>query len=339
MKPLLWGLALGLVACTVQPPSPQNPDGWLSVQTLEAAQVLREKVSYRSSGYKVWGQVCRPNREGLFPIVLLNHGGFEGLAQDWQGGACKALAQQGYAVLESSYRGEDNSEGEIEICLGEADDVLRMLEIGRGMPYVQPQRVAVFGGSHGGCISLRAVQKRAQAQVLVALFPPTDWATQHAFLQQQAQTSSDSLIKQASKALYQFIELRLGGPPQQSPLAYQQRSPVAFAQDLATFEGSVLLLHGVQDWVVPVSQSCDLAKQVGGFAAFRITDANQASSTPPQGCEAFGLLWQNQLPPQDSWPMGRYLVVYDRYGHGDGDQAALAIGAVIKFLLSRFPPN
>ena len=66
--------------------------------------------------------------------------------------------------MSSEYRGEGGSEGRKEVCLGEVDDVLQMLAIADVQPYVKPDRVLMWGGSHGGCVTLRAIERGAPGQ-------------------------------------------------------------------------------------------------------------------------------------------------------------------------------
>lgn len=332
----LMALVWGLVGCT--PPSPVSPNQWESVQTLyQDVFLLREKVMYRSGGLKIFGQICRPNRAGQFPIVVWNHGGFEGL-QVGDANLCQNLAFLGYVVLMSSYRGEDGSEGRIEVCQGEVDDVLQMLAIGRTMPYANPNRVAVAGGSHGGCISLRAVQKGAPAQVLIDLFGPTDWISEYQQLEQLA-TSGDSNQKRASQTLIPLLQTALGGTPAQTPQSYRVRSPIEYAASLSNWPGSMLVVHGALDWLVLPGQSCNLVKAVGGFTSFRISANNTTSTTAPAGCEAAGLTWAGGEVPRGNWGGKRYLLVYDNFGHGDGEQSNLALLDVLNYLGNKFPAN
>ncbi len=332
MMMLVWGL----VGCT--PPSPVDPNQWESVQTLyQDVFLLREKVSYRSGGLRIFGQICRPNRAGQFPIVVWNHGGFEGL-QAGDENLCQNLAFLGYLVLMSSYRGEDGSEGSIEVCQGEVDDVLEMLAIGRTMPYANPNRVAVAGGSHGGCISLRAVQRGAPAQVLIDIFGPTDWTAEYQQLEQLA-ASGDATKKQAGQTLLALLNAALGGTPVQALQNYKVRSPIEYAANLSNWPGSMLVVHGALDWLVLPNQSCNLARAVGQFTSFRIQANNTTSTTPPTGCEAAGLSWAGGEVPRGNWGGKRYLLVYDNFGHGDGEQGNLALLDALNYLGNKLPSN
>ena len=299
--------------------------------------MVREKVSYRSGGLRINGQLCHPNRTGRFPVLLWNHGGFEGL-QASDEAFCQGFANFGYTVLMSSYRGEDASEGAIEVCQGEVDDALRMLELGRGLPFASPDRVGVMGGSHGGCISLRAVQNGAPAQVLVDFYGPSDWAAEYEQIQQLI-ASNDATKQFVGKTLNAVVTKALGGTPAQVPQQYALRSPRQYAASLGNWTGAVMIVHGVQDWFVLPSQSCDLAASIGGFSSYRIDASNTVAASAPSGCEAAGLKWTGATLPRAVWSGQRYLLVYDRLAHGDGDQRDLAIADALDFLTHKLPPQ
>ena len=334
---------IGLLGCTAPvptvPPDPKNP--WeTSAVTFQDAKITVQKVSYRSNGLKVFGQVCRPNGNGPYPILVYNHGGFGGLGNDWNGDICKSYAGQGYVVMASAYRGEDGSEGRIEVCQGEVDDVLRLLEIGRALPYARSDRAAMLGFSHGGCITTRAVQRGAPVQVMIDFFGPTDWASEFAFVQQQISQTTDPGTKAAYQGLLDIVRNAVGGSPTQIPDAYAARSPAWFSSDLATFAGSVLVIHGVMDALVPVAQSCDLVKRVGGFNAYHLSTTQALLVTAPTRCEASSLLWST-ADPRGLWDGKRSLMIYDGYGHGNGDGSIpqTVLTDAIGFLAKKFPPN
>ncbi len=338
MNRWIGAIILSLSACAGTTPAQPLATPWESVQVAyQDATVVREKVSYRSGGLRINGQVCHPNRTGRFPVLLWNHGGFEGL-QAGDEAFCQVFAGFGYTVLMSSYRGENASEGGIEVCQGEVDDVLRMLELGRGLPYTNPASVAVMGGSHGGCISLRAVQRGAPAQVLVDFYGPSDWAAEYQQIQRLV-ASSDATKQFVGKALDAVVTSALGGTPAQVPQQYTLRSPRQYAASLSNWSGALLIVHGVQDWFVLPSQSCDLAANIGGFSSYRIDASNTVVASAPSGCEAAGLKWTGAALPKAVWSEQRYLLVYDRLAHGNGDQRDLAIADALDFVTHKLPPQ
>lgn len=329
-------MMLSLTACFTQATPIIDPTPWESRQVLfQDSKVIREKVSYRSSNLKIFGQVCHPNRVGTFPVLIWNHGGFDGLKEGDEK-FCEAFAGFGYTFLMSAYRGEDGSEGSVEVCQGEVDDVLKMLELGRQMPFANPDKVVVMGGSHGGCISLRAVQKGAPAQVLVEFYGPSDWVAEYEQIQQLV-GSSDSTKKYVGQFLDSVVTKALGGTPTQVPQPYKDRSAVQKVSSLKNFSGSVLILHGVNDWFVLPGQSCDLVKAIGGFSNFHINAANASDTTAPTGCTSASLTWANANVPRGKWQDKRYLMVYDQMGHGDGIQYNQALTDSLDFIFAKVP--
>lgn len=335
-RTVLVMLMLSLTACFTQATPIIDPTPWETRQVLfQSATVIREKVSYRSSNLKIFGQVCHPNRAGIFPVLIWNHGGFDGL-KDGDEKFCEAFAGFGYTFLMSSYRGEDGSEGTVEVCEGEVDDVLKMLEFGRTMSFANPDKVVVVGGSHGGCISLRAIQKGAPAQALVEFYAPTDWIAAYQQVQQLL-SSSDATKKYVGQALDSVVTKALGGIPAIVPQQYLERSAIQDVSSLGNWAGSILVLHGVQDWLVLPSQSCDLVKAVGGFTNFHLNAANTSSDVAPLGCENAGLNWSANAVPKGNWQSKRYFMVYDEMGHGDGNQYNQALTDTLDFIFAKVP--
>lgn len=295
---------------TVAPDDDQQTSGWESVAvTTDDGAVRIEKVSYRSNGLRVWGQICRPAAAGRHPVYIYTHGGFggitDGLGMTWNGGACRDLAAEGWIVVVPAYRGEDGSEGRIEVCLGEVDDVLEMTRITLAQSYSDPSRVGVVGASHGGCVMLRALQRGLPAQIGVNIFGPADWASVYRYW--EAQTSADD-------SSVEFLRDAIGGTPDEVPDAYRARSPLYFAKDLAAWPGSMLTVHGALDELVPVGDSCALTAAAGGFESYRVDASGAVVTAPPANCSS-AITW-HAGPLPATWPQRRYFVVYDVSGHG-----------------------
>jgi acetyl esterase/lipase len=340
-RPLPIVLSLLAGACgggdTPAAPTPQAATWESAVRTTETAAVVIERVAYRSGALRIVGQVCRPAAAGPHPVMVINHGGFEGLGSEWNGGMCRNVAEQlGYVVVQSSYRGEDGSEGGIEICLGEVDDVLAMLDVALAQPYADRRRVVMWGGSHGGCITTRAFQRGAPVHAAVDVFGPGDLGATFAFW--QAQIAAGSRYANVYQDLVDVTTRAAGGTPAQVPAAYAARSPARFAGDLARRAEPFLILHGVADLLVPAPESCRLAAQAGGFASWHFDAAPQvALPTAPAGCEASGLSWST-APRPAGWPGARYLLIYETAGHSfDGPGGEAMVNDLVTFLVARTP--
>jgi len=311
------------------------PPAWEAVEVLfDDGEVVTERVKYRSGSLLIDGQVCRPKAGGPYPVIVFNHGGFMGLGIAADSGNCIDSARAGFVWIGSSYRGEDASEGEIEVCLGEVDDVLAMIDVALAQPYADRDRVVMWGGSHGGCITTRAVERAAPVDAAVDVFGPADLASNYQFWVDQIEAGTGPTA--AYQELVQVVDDAIGGPPADYPDQYAARSPGNFELPAGL---PFMVTHGTVDELVPVAQSCDLVAGAGGFTAFHLDGSQAEVTSPPVGCEDAGLTWSAGPRPSPGWPGGRYLVVYDGLGHGFGGAAGNAmLGDVITFLMAKLPP-
>ena len=315
---------------------------WLGAETtLDDGQIRIEKVRYRSGSLTIAGQVCRRvNMAAPAPVMIVNHGGFDGIV-DWNGGPCASLARDhGYVVAQSSYRGEDGSDGAIEVCLGEVDDVLALTHIVLAQPYADPDQVMMYGASHGGCITLRAIERGAPVHSAVALVPPTDFAALHAFWQAGlSDPGASELERNVWTTLSEVVETAAGKPAAE-PAAYAARSPLSFATELDALAIPMLVLHGTTDYLVPGAQGCTLAAATPGFESHYVIDgAGTVSTQAPAACASAQLDWRPTAPPSN-WPGKRYFMLYEGMGHGfDGPTGQLALTHTAQFIFTKNPPR
>ena len=96
-------------------PSPAPGASFTETSTISRANgVIVERVAYLSGDLRIGGEVCRPDDNARHPVVLWNHGGFEGIGsvdRDF----CQRSARAGYVAGLSQYRGEGGSAGMIEL--------------------------------------------------------------------------------------------------------------------------------------------------------------------------------------------------------------------------------
>ncbi len=141
--------------------------------------VSLDLVAYASHGLAVGGVACYVDDGQKRPGVVHVHGGLTGLFDPEDGGTIQACfnwaALHGKTAFVPSLRGFDGSEGRTEICLGEADDVAAAAVYLRSMPATDAARIALVGGSVGGCVVLKAAPLIPNLRAVVAFVPPTDW--------------------------------------------------------------------------------------------------------------------------------------------------------------------
>jgi dipeptidyl aminopeptidase/acylaminoacyl peptidase len=294
--------------------SPAETSDWSTVEkTTVLPGVVIERVTYRSGDLNIYGQVCRPASGGRHPVLIVNHGGFAGIG-DWDrpNGNCASIAKAGWVVAESSYRGENGSDGSIEVCQGEVDDVLAMLDVVRTQSYADADRIAMVGISHGGCVTSRAVERGADIDAAVTIAGPTDWGPLVKRVQEQATNpSTQPGLKQRYRSLVDMIEKAVGGTPDEVPERYEERSPDP--KKIARFDKPYLIVHGGADETVPAKQSCALANQIGGFEAYRLNATGGVETLPPIGCDE--LTWNDAPTPVKTFDNDRYLLVYEGVDH------------------------
>lgn len=103
------------------------------------------------------GAVRKPGGDGPFPAVLYIHGGLGGSGQEaakrmLRGPVPEHFHQLGYVGFAADYRRYHFGQDEIQ-------DVLAGYRKLQNLPYVDPTRVAVIGGSHGGYLAQMLVTR------------------------------------------------------------------------------------------------------------------------------------------------------------------------------------
>jgi hypothetical protein len=321
----VWRVALSLLVVGVPvtawaawPGGPWSP----VVANPDPTRVIVEDVAYVSGNLVVFAQICRPASGAPGRVVLRQHGGFEGVGQIvWKDGVvggteelkrgwyvddfCLERAREGYVVASSAYRGQpliydatpENgvqhyamSQGSIELCRGEADDVRALLVALYAQPYVAKVNGVVpfvaWGESHGGCISERlALPAPAGMRGLVDWFGPADmtdlWRYYDTQLRPVGSPPAPSEPRETDAAHYAGsmgcpatptpadprvcamvhsrvkaqLESSTGGTPITAASAYAERS---WWNDSRLASSSVprLIIQGTHDYFVNFNQAC-----------------------------------------------------------------------------------
>jgi dipeptidyl aminopeptidase/acylaminoacyl peptidase len=291
--------------------------------TLERTNgVVVERVRYPSDGKTVEALVCRPDDPERHPLLLRNHGGFHGLANERTDGICRALARAGYVVAGSSYRGEDSSQGKVEVCLGEVSDVQRLLTFLKAKPWVDPGRVVALGASHGGCITLELALREPSLRAAVDFFGVGDWAALDVFWHGQLEGTcpgDDQTCRAQRRQLLARLEGATGGSPTEESDAFRARSPL---MRLGSVSVPLLFLHGAADVLVPLEQTCRKRSVLEAAGKAVLTWRLDAQLRPVVGPSCGGDSRHDPLPV--SWKgVSRALVIYEGQDHGFNGPAAL----------------
>ncbi|MGI9336436.1 MAG: alpha/beta hydrolase family protein, partial [Gammaproteobacteria bacterium] len=108
------------------------------------------QVAYRSGSLVLKAWLALPRRIAAEPVpgVVYLHGGFSFGKEDLFD--AYPFYQAGYAVMTPMLRAENGNPGDFELLLGEVDDAVAAVEWLAAQPFIDPQRIYVFGHSIGG---------------------------------------------------------------------------------------------------------------------------------------------------------------------------------------------
>jgi acetyl esterase/lipase len=182
-------------------------------------------------------------------IVLIHGGGWAGGDKAEFAGAVPVLQQKlpQYAIVNMNYRLANQTTNHFPTQENDVQAALQFLVDGAAK-YGISKNVVLLGASAGAHLALLQAYKYTtpvMPKAIVSFFGPTDMT---------------ELYNRQSNSYYQMgLRLLIGGTPATKPDVFLQASPIHFAgrQKIPT-----LMLHGVKDGLVPVSQSKALKEKL-----------------------------------------------------------------------------
>jgi dipeptidyl aminopeptidase/acylaminoacyl peptidase len=249
--------------------------------------------TYPSDGLKVKGLLFLPRSREKLPLVVFNHDGVSGISGEHKR-ACARLARAGYAVFAPSYRGEDGSQGRIEVAAGEVRDVLNALPLLARVSGINGTRIALMGVSHGALISVLAAARQPGVDAVIAADGVMDIYGWWRHLKQTGQLGTDALTRWV-----------YGDGPRDKPQAFSSRHALALVPKL---KAPVLILQSGEDGLVPPEQARRFKAELDKFqvpATLKIYPHCQhgslvyapslTSGAEPAGCTEAEPAWREVL--------------------------------------------
>jgi uncharacterized protein len=126
----------------------------------------RYYASYLSQGLRIYALLTVPDGEmpeGGWPGIVFNHGYIPPTVYKTTEryiAYVDNLARSGYVVFRIDYRGHDRSEGQPNGAYGDpgyTHDVMNAVTSLKNSPYVNPEKIGMWGHSMGGYLTLRAM--------------------------------------------------------------------------------------------------------------------------------------------------------------------------------------
>jgi len=132
-------------------------------------------IRYKSDSLLVNGIIAEPKREGKFPVIIFNRGGNKEIGNTAKLKtlyslihSASRLAKEGYVVIASCYREDDEFGGE------DINDVLNLIKTAKNLKKGDSEQIGMFGWSRGGIMTYLALKKSDVIKTAVVGNGPTD---------------------------------------------------------------------------------------------------------------------------------------------------------------------
>jgi dipeptidyl aminopeptidase/acylaminoacyl peptidase len=200
-------------------------------------------------------------RNGQNAAIVYIHGGPASQSVNSFNRFVQFAANQGYMVLAPNYRGstgygKDFQQANLfDMGGGDLQDVLAGVDWIKQTGHLDPNKIAVMGGSYGGYLSMMAVTKAPEVWAAgVPIVPFVNWFTEI--------ENEDPILRQ--------IDLATMGDPAKNKALYEDRSPINFIDRI---KAPLLLLAGGHDPRCPESETqqvVDAIRKRDGKVDFKI---------------------------------------------------------------------
>ncbi len=210
------------------------------------------KITYLSDGLKVKGVLIEPKAEGKYPCIIANRGGNRDFGKWTPVSAAYFLGQMadwGYVVIASQYRGVAGGEGTEEFGGKDLNDVLNLTKVLEQLPKADTSRIGLQGGSRGGMMTYLAMKSSCRFKAAAVIAGGADLIT-----------SVKSRPKMETGVYGQLIP----NYEENKEEALKSRSAVYWADKMCATT-PLLIMHGSADWRVEPAVSIKLVSKLTEF--------------------------------------------------------------------------
>ncbi len=130
------------------------------------------RITYLSDGLKIKGYMDIPKAPGKYPCIIYNRGGNRNQGKLKEGnylGDMAQMANWGYCVIGSQYRGNDGGEGADEFAGKDINDVMNLLPLLNNIEKADTSRIGMWGMSRGGLMTYLALTKTNRIKAAITI--------------------------------------------------------------------------------------------------------------------------------------------------------------------------
>jgi dipeptidyl aminopeptidase/acylaminoacyl peptidase len=239
-------------------------------------------VTYPSGKLTISGILNVPRAPGKHPALVLNHGFIDPAVYTNGRGLMREqdyLARRGYVVLHTDYRNHAQSSkdpsSELNLRLGYTEDVINAVLALKASPYVDAERVGLFGRSMGGGITYNVLVAQPGLVKAAIVYAPVSSNAVDNF---NRWTRPDGPIATAI--------IRAHGEPAKNPTFWRNLSAVNFFDRVTE---PLLIQHGDAD------STCPPVWSKTTLAALKKAGKNASLLTYPGEEHAFAAAWPTSM--------------------------------------------
>lgn len=239
----------------------QYPGSDLKIEeTLAPGQNYKRYIaSYTSDGFKIYGLLTVPDSAGStskVPAIIFNHGYIppaQYVTTERYVAYQDGFAKNGYVTYKSDYRGNGNSQGQAQGAYYSPDyttDVLNALASVKKLPYVNPNKIGMWGHSMGGNLTFRALTvnpKDIKAAVIWSGVVGTYDDLINKWHPNRHTSYGDANIREHQISIRQNLIDKYGQPSQNHPF-WQAIDPYSYISDITA---PIQVHQGLSDEDVP----------------------------------------------------------------------------------------
>lgn len=207
------------------------------------------RITYMSDNLKVTGYLAEPRAKGNYPCIISNRGGNRDLGQ-WNMLSIAfflgRMADWGYVVIASQYRGNDGGEGKEEFGGKDVSDVLNLIPALSQFPNADTTKIGIEGSSRGGTMVYQALKRTARFKAAVVTSGVTNFFT------------SIATRPEMEKGVYAELIPNYWTDKEEQLKA---RSAVFWADKMSKTT-PILIMHGSSDWRVSPDEAFELVKKL-----------------------------------------------------------------------------